>query len=389
MRLNRRTLVFLIITVLFFLIAANLKAGLLYFLSSLMLSAFLISLIFPFFMLRGIEVERESPSFASEGEEIKLTVSLKNSKGSKYLLIVEDKFAGGKGRLLFPFIPKGGEAKKDYFLHPKRGVYEKGEVFIVSSFPFGLLEARKRLQVKTSLTVYPRYYLLKSLPLLESASFPGELLHAERRSLGEDYYGVREYRPGDSLRYIHWKKSASINKLVVKEFEERLGNYLLIVLDNRELVHRGESFDEIVRVATSVAHYGLHNGHPLHLVSFENNISRPNWREALSWFAEQRIVQTKSQINLERIVPGSTVFYFTTPLGLPGLELVERCQRRKCRLVLYLFEIGFKKPLPYLKRLNGLIEKRVMLYRAQKKEEVISCLREPWRSTADLINQKA
>ena len=33
-----------------------------------------------------------------------------------------------------------------------------------------------------------------------------------------EYYGVREFTPGDSLKFIHWKKSVSIGRLVVKEY---------------------------------------------------------------------------------------------------------------------------------------------------------------------------
>lgn len=38
-----------------------------------------------------------------------------------------------------------------------------------------------------------------------------------------EYVGARDYYPGDSLRRIHWKKSVSLNKLVVKEYSRSAG----------------------------------------------------------------------------------------------------------------------------------------------------------------------
>jgi len=44
-----------------------------------------------------------------------------------------------------------------------------------------------------------------------------------RRGRGDEFYGVREYMPGDEYSRIFWKAFARLGKLYVKEFEFKLG----------------------------------------------------------------------------------------------------------------------------------------------------------------------
>jgi uncharacterized protein (DUF58 family) len=46
-----------------------------------------------------------------------------------------------------------------------------------------------------------------------------------------DYYGLREWRPGDSRRWIHWRTTAKLGKLAVRQFEQQQNRDLAVVLD--------------------------------------------------------------------------------------------------------------------------------------------------------------
>ena len=54
--------------------------------------------------------------------------------------------------------------------------------------------------------------------------------NASRRSPGEDY-DLREYRPGDPLRSVHWKLSSKWDELIVREREETVSPLPLLTLD--------------------------------------------------------------------------------------------------------------------------------------------------------------
>src|SRR3954468_11624559 len=46
-----------------------------------------------------------------------------------------------------------------------------------------------------------------------------------------DFYALREWRNGDSRRWIHWRTSAKLGKLAVRQFEQRRSCDVVLVLD--------------------------------------------------------------------------------------------------------------------------------------------------------------
>ena len=54
----------------------------------------------------------------------------------------------------------------------------------------------------------------------------------QRRGFLEgEFHGLRDWRPGDSRRWIHWRTSARRGSLVVRQFEQRRSEDLAILLD--------------------------------------------------------------------------------------------------------------------------------------------------------------
>jgi uncharacterized protein (DUF58 family) len=74
---------------------------------------------------------------------------------------------------------------------------------------------------------------------------------APRAGSGTELFGVREYRPGDSLRRIHWRLSARQGELVVREFEPPGVQTLGIFVDPSP--RSVEVADQIARIAASEA----------------------------------------------------------------------------------------------------------------------------------------
>ena len=74
---------------------------------------------------------------------------------------------------------------------------------------------------------------------------------APRSGSGTELFGVREYRPGDPLRRIHWRSSARHGELIVREFEPPGIQMLGIVCDPAPPSQ--EAADQIARLAASEA----------------------------------------------------------------------------------------------------------------------------------------
>ena len=69
----------------------------------------------------------------------------------------------------------------------------------------------------------------------------------------EEFMSLREYRPGDPVRRIHWKRSATRGTPLIKEFQDEFFVRQALVLDTFSPTEPSEVFEEAVSVAASVA----------------------------------------------------------------------------------------------------------------------------------------
>lgn len=116
---------------------------------------------------------------------------------------------------------------------PERGLYRFSELELMSRYPFGFFERTLRCAGPQELLVYPRVGKLsrrfwsveRESPLRQEGHRPG--VSPEEA----DYHGLREFRPGDSPRWIHWSTTARRARLMVKEFEARHNRDVAVLLE--------------------------------------------------------------------------------------------------------------------------------------------------------------
>ena len=120
----------------------------------------------------------------------------------------------------------------------QRGVFRLGPHRLSTGDPFGLFRVEVQGRGSEALLVYPR---VAQLPPMELPR--GALVGRDRRRrplAGDDRSPVvRGYRPGDSLRHIHWPSTAHRGELMVSEVEAEPSGDLWIVLDLNAAAHRG------------------------------------------------------------------------------------------------------------------------------------------------------
>jgi len=102
----------------------------------------------------------------------------------------------------------------------RRGLYGNFTCRLESTFPLGLVFCRRRVRLPERITVYPPPRRPGEVQeLLSGGIGPGGSWN--RR--GDDYlgelYGLREHRPGDSVRQIAWSATSRLQKLIVRETE--------------------------------------------------------------------------------------------------------------------------------------------------------------------------
>ena len=87
---------------------------------------------------------------------------------------------------------------------------------------------------------------------------------------GGDVEQLREFRPGDDRRDIHWKQTARQQRLIVMERRERSVPSSFLVLDRqlprREDAEQLERFEDLVSEVASSALEQLRHGEPVGLI---------------------------------------------------------------------------------------------------------------------------
>ena len=103
-----------------------------------------------------------------------------------------------------------------------------------------------------------------------------------RVGTGQDFYGIREWRPGDASTSVHWRASARRNQLVVME-RERPGHPSLVVVAGP--VTGDQAAEDLLARVAATAVQALRDGRSVVLVAdgLVERVTKPI--EALDWFA--------------------------------------------------------------------------------------------------------
>ena len=171
----------------------------------------------------------------------------------RWLVSQNEVTVGGEQSL--PALPPGGEVELRRDLTPaRRGRVGFTGVTAARLDPFGLSNALTTLPLGQSLLILPRRYPLPALQLPGSrADQHGRVTLASQVGDSEEFVALREYRPGDPLRRIHWKSWARTGKPIVKEYQEEFFVRHALVLDTFLSAEDGEVFEDAVSVAASFA----------------------------------------------------------------------------------------------------------------------------------------
>ena len=168
-------------------------------------------------------------------------------------LLDTKRLANGFTSERFPLGP--GETRRVMLrLRPnRRGILRLGRLMVLRQDPFGLF--RRGLRVGSgwnSILVLPKRYPIPRMELRGRTELDDSGAGGVRTSVGlsHEFVGLRDYRPGDPPRHIHWRSWARLNRPVVKEYEEEHYPRYALALDT---VLGWEQDPEIFEEAVSVA----------------------------------------------------------------------------------------------------------------------------------------
>lgn len=163
-----------------------------------------------------------------------------------------------------------------HYRFPSRGKFELPGLQLVTRFPFSLFEKSRRLPAPAEVTVFPDAAVADEW-LGEIAARWGDAAN-NRRGRGEEFFGLRQYRPGEDQRAIHWKSTARRGEPVVRETESRQRRALLVIFDNRADTdqpgaQRREQFEEGIRHLAGLVRLLGRQGYRVEMVSCDGSVT--------------------------------------------------------------------------------------------------------------------
>lgn len=169
-----------------------------------------------------------------------------------------------------------------------RGVHRVDAVRLRSRHPLGICRVERRLPIAAGTPVeviaHPR-----PLDLAAGTDVGDALADQAARALAahdETVAALRDWRAGDSLRFVHWRATARRGAPIVKEFEHDVGSGLDLVVDRRG---DAAAFEHRLAAATALVLAAVQRQQPLRLRSqgcdLAHTVDRPQGAAMLRWLA--------------------------------------------------------------------------------------------------------
>jgi len=252
MRLRRRAAGLTLGAAILFVIGTNAQAGWLFVLAALLLGTVVAGTVVPLVGLRGLDVELSAPAETRQGDDVTVRLTITNrGRAVRWGVVARDEHIGGSTAFVGAIRPGERVEVGTVRSAPRRGEARTAWVELRSAAPFGVAERRRRLPADATTLVLPRVVALGALPFVDLASSREATTETDpRRGQGPEYLGVREYRPGDPIRQVHWRLTARHGELVVRDLEEHQVPRLAIWIDTRT---DADTLDDVCSAAASIA----------------------------------------------------------------------------------------------------------------------------------------
>jgi len=351
---------------------------------------------------RSVVAEVSIPSSGVEGEPICIRAWVRNHSSRSIPLLelripIPPQLRILRGKWLTRLsLDSGEEANVEVCIEGRLGAHIVGPVEVVYRDPLALYMRRQHVFSEKSVRVYPRP--LPPIALRELVvSRLGGLSRTRRRGFGTEFFGIREYLPGDEFRRIEWKAYARTGELYVKEFEHEASIHIVFLLDARTPMFVGPPgstpFELSARAILSVAMYGarrgdnmmlmylgdeIHGGTPFvrggyAVAAFSEALSHVEWPtprliEPSRYFSPRSLGWLMRYLLPQRLPrEKSMIFLFTTLFDEEEVEEVALLARR---LMASGHEIHVVAPLAEIFETRGLATLRDLLYVVRSKEVI-------------------
>jgi len=202
---------FAILTALLLMMAFVYNNNLVYLLAFLLASIFFITILHSYKSLAGLVLQKGQSKAVFAGEAAGFDIHINNPVDEeRYYLQIKLEEAES-----LTLKPQSKACVTLYSPTKNRGWHTAGTVTISSTYPLGLFRAWTPIRFNLKALVYPK-------PSLQELPFPETPSSLARQGFSrkgaDDFYGLKEYQPGDSIKHLHWKAFAKGQGLFSKQY---------------------------------------------------------------------------------------------------------------------------------------------------------------------------
>ena len=256
----------MVTAVVVFLLTNLTRVGWLLLFDSVLWGLVAVSLLMPWLAMGRLVAHRrvigwdgdESLPGPTEGQEVRFSIALRNEGLLPAAFATVDYKLGHntsdsfRDRMFVAWLGRGGRTSATVTAaYTKRGRLQLKPLEIRTSAPFGLFRRRRPSGEPTELLVLPRLYPADAPALL------GMEAPEDRASLmvrvDEQAAGSRSYVPGDPWQHIHWRNTARVGQLQLREFETDSGRSITVCFDAAADTRRDPEHDDVLEDAVRIA----------------------------------------------------------------------------------------------------------------------------------------
>ena len=225
---------------------------------------------------RRLTAERSAlPARMRVGQVAEVEVTVK-APGRLRAFVIEERVSpllADAVRVTVPSVGGCQDYVHSYAVRPTlRGVYRLGPLAAEWTDPFGLARHQQTLTEPVEVIVHPTTDAVFDRPLTrmwEDPPFRPPI--SKPWPQGFEFYGMRDYIPGDDPRRIVWTAAARTGKYLVRESEQGITDRITLVLDNNRRVHSpghpSETFELAIRASASLGAYNIKQGYSVRFVT--------------------------------------------------------------------------------------------------------------------------
>lgn len=184
----------------------------------------------------AVDVELHVPREIYAGTSVPVRVKVKSGR-QRFMPVCLIRVAVEGKEVLFPLLEPGAEAEKHVDIYfPVRGIHAIKDVCVSSVFPFNFFIRYRTFDTVTEVVVFPESRQCDLPGLFEKDRGTRGEVSSTKRGYGGDLVTLRNYIPGDPLKYINWKATAKTGTLKTKELSSL--SSMPVLIDYDRLLHK-------------------------------------------------------------------------------------------------------------------------------------------------------